>query len=84
MVEKTVTLLAVGELVLEEPNGEFFLSPAARVLKSADIVVGQGEIAFTSRGVSTYVEMFHPYTGCPPANIRALAICRFQRNYSCR
>ena len=72
MAEKSVTMLAVGELVLEEPQGEFFLSMAAPVLKSADIVVGQGESVFTSRGVSTYVEIFHPYKGCPPANIQAL------------
>lgn len=72
-----VTMLAVGELVMEEPHGEFFLSLAAPVLKSADIVVGQGEIVFTSRGVSTYVEMFHPYAGCPPANIKALADAGF-------
>ena len=77
MAGKPVTILAVGELVLEEPNGEFFLSLAAPALKSADIVVGQGEIVFTSRGVSTYVEMFHPYTGCPPANIKALADAGF-------
>ena len=77
MAEKSVTMLAVGELVLEEPHGEFFLSLAAPVLKSADIVVGQGEIVFTSRGVSTYVEMFHPYAGCPPANIQALSEAGF-------
>ncbi len=73
MAGKHVTMLAVGELVMGEPNGEFFLSLAAPVLKSADILIGQGEIVFTSRGVSTYVEMFHPYPGCPPENIRALA-----------
>jgi poly-gamma-glutamate capsule biosynthesis protein CapA/YwtB (metallophosphatase superfamily) len=77
MAGKPITMLAVGELVMEEPHGEFFLSPAAPVLKSGDIVVGQGEIVFTSRGVSTYVEMFHPYTGCPPANIEALADAGF-------
>jgi poly-gamma-glutamate synthesis protein (capsule biosynthesis protein) len=77
MAGKPVTMLAVGELVMGEPNGEFFLSLAAPVLKSADIVIGQGEICFTSRGVSTYVEMFHPYTGCPPENIRALAVAGF-------
>ena len=77
MAGKPVTMLAVGELVMGEPHGEFFLSLAAPVLKSADIVIGQGEIVFTSRGVSTYVEMFHPYTGCPPENIRALAEAGF-------
>jgi poly-gamma-glutamate capsule biosynthesis protein CapA/YwtB (metallophosphatase superfamily) len=74
---KSLTLLAVGELVLGEPKAEHFLSLAAPVLKSGDVVVGQGEIAFTARGASTYVEMYHPYPGCPPANMKALADAGF-------
>jgi poly-gamma-glutamate synthesis protein (capsule biosynthesis protein) len=70
-------MLAVGELVLGEKKAEDFLSLAAPVLKSADIVVGQGEIVFTSRGISTYVEMYHPYPGCPPDNMQALADAGF-------
>ena len=59
------------------PQGEFFLSLAAPVLKSGDIVVGQGEVAFTSRGVSTFAEIFTPSPGCPPSNMGALASAGF-------
>jgi poly-gamma-glutamate synthesis protein (capsule biosynthesis protein) len=73
MMAKSLTMLAVGELVLGEPHAESFLKLATPVLKSGDVVIGQGEIVFTARGISTYVEMYHPYPGCPPDNMRALA-----------
>ena len=57
MARKSLTILAVGELVLGEQKGKSFLSLAAPVLRSGDVVIGQGEIVFTSRGASTYVEM---------------------------
>lgn len=77
MKTKSLTLLAVGDIALEEPKGEFFLSQVAPVLKSGDIVVGQGEVVFTSRGVSTFVGMVHTAKGCPPSNIAALASAGF-------
>ena len=77
MARKSLTILAVGELVLGEQKGKSFLSLAAPVLRSGDVVIGQGEIVFTSRGASTYVEMYHPYPGCPPSNMLALADAGF-------
>jgi len=77
MKGKTLTMLAVGDIILEVPKGEYYLSQVAPVLRSGDIVVGQGEVMFTSRGVSTFVEMFSPSPGCPPNNIRALASAGF-------
>ena len=77
MTGKSLTMLAVGDVILEEPQGEFFLSLAAPILKSGDIVVGQGEEIFTSRGVSTFVEMFYPSPACPPSNMSALASAGF-------
>ena len=76
MTGKSLTMLAVGEVILELSQGEFYLSQAAPVLKSGDVVIGQGEVVFTSRGVSTYVDMF-PSPGCPPDNMGALASAGF-------
>jgi poly-gamma-glutamate synthesis protein (capsule biosynthesis protein) len=70
-------MLAVGDVILEEPQGEVFLSLAAPVLKTGDIVVGQGEVMFTSRGVSTFAEIGFPSPGCPPSNMGALAAAGF-------
>jgi len=73
---KSLTLLAVGDVTLERPEGEFFLSKVAPVLKSGDIVVGNAEIVFTSRGITTFVEM-SPSPGCPPDNMGAIASAGF-------
>jgi len=77
MTGKSLTMMAVGDLILEEQQGEHFLSLAAPVLKSGDVVVGQGEFVFTSRGVSTFAEMFSPAPACPPGNMGALASAGF-------
>ena len=76
MNRKPLTMLAVGDVTLEKPHGEVFLSKVAPILKSSDLVVGNGEIVFTSRGIPTYIEMF-PSPGCPPSNIEALASAGF-------
>jgi poly-gamma-glutamate synthesis protein (capsule biosynthesis protein) len=70
-------MLAVGDMMLEEPQGDFFLSLAAPMLRSGDVVVGQLEVVFTSRGVSTFVDMV-PSPGCPPSNMGALADSGFK------
>lgn len=77
MVGKSLTMLAVGDVILEEPQGEFFLSRVAPILQSGNVVVGQGEVMFTSRGVNTFVEMFSPSPGCPPSNMGSLASAGF-------
>ena len=76
MKGKPLTMLAVGDMFLEVPQGEFYLSLVAPVLRSGDVVVGQGEVVFTSRGVDTFPEFF-PSPGCPPSNMGALAAAGF-------
>ena len=76
MGETSLTMLAVGDIILELPNGEFYFSLVQHTLKSGDVVVGQGEIVFTSRGIDTFPEFF-PSPGCPPSNIAALAASGF-------
>ena len=65
MAKKSLTMLAVGDLVLEDKGGERFLAGTAPPLRKGDVVVGQGEIVFTDRGIQTYVEMGGPSPGCP-------------------
>ena len=77
MIEKSLTMLAVGDIALQEQQGEFFLSLAAPVLRSGDVVIGQAEVVFTSRGVSTFVGMVHNAKPCPPSNLGALASAGF-------
>ena len=76
MNKKSLTMLAVGDVILEKPGGEFYLSLAAPVLKKGDVVVGQGEVLFTARGIKTFVEAF-PAPAAPPENMVALASAGF-------
>jgi len=70
-------MLGVGDLILEESQGDFYLSLVKPVLKASDVVVGHGEVLFTSRGVNTFVEMWAPAHGCPPSNMGAIASANF-------
>ena len=84
MAGKSLTMLAVGDLVLEDEHGERFLDLVAPVLRTGDVVVGQGEIVFTSRGVQTYAEMGGPSPGCPPGQHECLGRGWLQRDYAGR
>ena len=77
MTKRSLTMLAVGDLVLEDENGERFLSLVSPVLRTGDVVCGQGEIVFTSRGIQTYADISSPSPGCPPDNMNALAAAGF-------
>jgi poly-gamma-glutamate synthesis protein (capsule biosynthesis protein) len=72
MTGNSLTILAFGDLILEEPHGDYFLNLVAPILKSGDIVIGQGEVVFTSRGVKMFVEIVNS-PGCPPSNMGTLA-----------
>ena len=76
MVEKSLTMLAVGDVILEKAGGEKYLSLVAPVFRKGDVVVGQGEVLFTDRGVKTFVENF-PAPAGPPSNMKALAEAGF-------
>ena len=76
MTGKPLTLLGVGDLIVEKPNPDFYFSLVAPVLKKGDVVVGNGEIVFTDRSLPTFVEMF-PSPGCPMANMDSIAKAGF-------
>jgi hypothetical protein len=56
MANQELILLAVGDLIFEETDSEMLLEPTFRVLKSADVLIGQGEITYSSRPVSTLTD----------------------------
>ncbi len=76
-----LTMLAVGDLILGRPNAGFYFELAAPLLKTADILVGQGERLFTRRGVEArYLDVPKELiTGpaCDPENIDALRSAGF-------
>lgn len=75
MSNKNVTMLGVGDLMLCMPDAKSYFEMVTPVLKSADVVVGQGEIVFTSRGVPSYSEAMFPPSD--PEGMNALASAGF-------
>lgn len=70
-----LTLLMVGDLVLDEPDPDFFFEPARAVLQAADIVVGHVETPYTLRGKELQSDI--PAEATDPAKIAALARAGF-------
>ena len=63
-----LTMLSVGDIILDEPDPGSFLEPAAPVLHAADLVVGHVEVPHTDTTASTSTDV-----PAPPADPRALA-----------
>jgi hypothetical protein len=80
MVSKTLTMLSVGDLILYHPDPKSLFASVTPVLRSADVVVGQGEITFTSRGVITCAKSAFDHEAmpaCDPSHISALSLAGF-------
>ncbi len=69
-------LLAVGDLILDQPQIESYFDRVAPTLRSGDLVIGQGEVVFTSRGVSTFAELM-PSPPIDPANMNGFSYAGF-------
>jgi poly-gamma-glutamate capsule biosynthesis protein CapA/YwtB (metallophosphatase superfamily) len=64
------TLLATGDLIIDEPDPDSYFEPARPVLRSADVVVGHVEVPFTRRRAGT---PNIPLRARDPAKLSALA-----------
>jgi hypothetical protein len=52
---RPLTFLAVGDVILG-PNPEYYFSPTKRVLKTADVLLGQLEVPYTNRDASAVAQ----------------------------
>jgi len=68
-------LYAVGDLVLDEPNADFFFDLARDALSGADILCGHVEVPHTTRGVESVGDV--PAPASAPENLKALKNARF-------
>lgn len=59
----TISILAVGDLVLDEPDPDRFFAPSAEVLRAADVAIGQIEVPH-----STSTEVASNDVPAPPAD----------------
>ena len=75
MADKILTMMAVGDLILDEPQAESYFAYVAPLLKSADVIVGQVEVVFTDRGFCASTDVAAP--PCDPANMSAIPFAGF-------
>lgn len=72
MTRAETRLLAVGDLILSEPEPDRFFEPAAPLLRQADVVVGQVEVPYTRRADPRRPEIVRD-----PSQLRAMANAGF-------
>ena len=71
----TLSLMLVGDLVLDEPKADFFFDLSREVLARADILVGHVEVPHTDRGTESVGDI--PAPGAPPENLSAIGRAGF-------
>lgn len=73
--ERPLILLLAGDLVLDEPDGAYWLSGIAPALRSADLAIGHLEVPHTLCGQELTGDV--PAPGAPPENLAAIAEAGF-------
>lgn len=66
-----ITVLAVGDLVLDEPDPDYFFAPSADLLRSADLAIGQIEVPHTTSTETASLDV--PAPPADPAHVAAAA-----------
>lgn len=75
MSKKDVTLLMVGDIILDEPEPGPLFDPSRAVLAAGDVVIGHVEVPHTRRGSEQSTDV--PAPPADPANLRAFAEAGF-------
>lgn len=70
-----VTLLMVGDIILDEPGCEALFEPAKPLLATGDVVIGHVEVPHTRRGVEQSTDV--PAPPADPAHLQGLADAGF-------
>lgn len=64
-------ILALGDLILDEPDPDALLEPSAELLRSADVLIGHVEVPHSRRGTVQSTDV--PARPSDPDNLAALA-----------
>ncbi|WP_328648645.1 CapA family protein [Amycolatopsis sp. NBC_00348] len=70
-----ITVGAVGDLILDEPDPEFFLAPAAPVLRELDLAIGHIEVPHSTTSVQSSTDV--PAPPADPMALKAVAEAGF-------
>jgi len=70
-----ISIVLAGDLVLDEPDGAYWLAGIAPALRAADLAIGHLEVPHTARGAELKGDV--PAPGAPPENLAAIAQAGF-------
>jgi poly-gamma-glutamate synthesis protein (capsule biosynthesis protein) len=70
-----LSIIVSGDLVLDEPDGAYWLAGIAPALRAADLAIGHLEVPHTTRGAELVGDV--PAPGAPPENLAAIADAGF-------
>jgi poly-gamma-glutamate capsule biosynthesis protein CapA/YwtB (metallophosphatase superfamily) len=66
-----ITIMAVGDLILDEPNPDWYFEPSAALLRSADLAIGQIDVPHSTSNQVTAIDV--PAPPADPAHLAAVA-----------
>jgi poly-gamma-glutamate synthesis protein (capsule biosynthesis protein) len=72
---ESITILSVGDIILDEPDPGSFLEPATDTLSSADVVIGHVEVPHSTTTASQSTDV--PAPPADPAALKALPAAGF-------
>jgi poly-gamma-glutamate capsule biosynthesis protein CapA/YwtB (metallophosphatase superfamily) len=72
---QAISILLAGDLVLDVPDADHWLSGIAPVVRAADIAIGHLEVPHTTRGTEMQGDV--PAPGAPPENLDAIGRAGF-------
>lgn len=75
MRDRAITIMLAGDLVLDEPDGAYWLDGICPALQAADLAVGHLEVPHSERGTELKGDV--PAPAAPPQNVAALAAAGF-------
>lgn len=72
---RELDILLTGDVILDEPDPDHWLSGLRGLMQSADLTIGHLEVPHTSRGTESSTDV--PAPAAPPAHLHALARAGF-------
>lgn len=74
-MSKPITIAAVGDLVLDEPDPDFYFAPSASVFRDADVAIGHIEVPHSTSTVQASTDV--PAPPADPAALKSVAAAGF-------
>jgi len=75
LADRGISIAVAGDLVLDEPDGAYWLSGIAPAIGAADLSIGHLEVPHTKAGFELQGDV--PAPGAPPENLGAIADAGF-------